>query len=219
MVYAWAVGELQLRRFVIAEENSGRGREGGAEDELVKRCQEGDTEAFGELVRRYEGRIYSIVYHYVRNPEDAVDITREVFIKAFNSIKRFRGTAKLSSWLCRIAINQSIDFVRRKRTVRFESLEGGQAGPEGEGPGERDFPDPGRTPEEAVVGEELAQRIARAVDKLSEKLRTVIILREYEGMSIEEIAEVLGCSQGTVKSRIFRARERLRRMLEPYIEG
>lgn len=173
--------------------------------------------AFADLVREHEGRVYGIVYQYVRDDEDAEDITREVFYKAFRSLGRFRGNSKFSSWVCRIAINRSIDYLRRRKNIRVEPLD--QPIETGTGGLERDFPDGALSPAEEAERTELAGMIAAAVDRLSPKLRTVTILREYQDLSIEEIADVLGVSQGTVKSRIFRARERLRAMLGPYVEG
>jgi len=138
-------------------------------------------------------------------------------LKAYGSIGRFRGTARFSSWLCRIAINKSIDFTRRAKNLRIENIddplqtEGGELS--------RDFPDPSMPPDREAENRELGAKIREAVDALSPKLRTVVVLREIEGMAIEEIAEVLGCSEGTVKSRLFRARERLQALLAPYVEA
>jgi RNA polymerase sigma-70 factor, ECF subfamily len=199
-----------------------RGRSSGAggkdDDEgLVERSKRGDRDAFAELARRHEGRVFGVVYQYVKNEDDAEDITREVLIKAFRSITRFRGTARFSSWLCRIAINKSIDFIRRRKNVRIEQLDDPVQTDSGEL--SRDFPDTALTPDEEVENRELGARIGEAIEQLSPKLKTVILLREIEGLSIKEIAETLRCSSGTVKSRIFRARERLQALLAPYVEA
>lgn len=225
----------KAKRFLWAQFAGGPGSSGGfgspgsrgphtyrrpesqSDDELVLRSQRGDAEAFAELGRRHEGRIYGIVYQYVKNQDDALDITRDVLLKAYGSIGRFRGTARFSSWLCRIAINKSIDFTRRAKNLRVENIDdplqtdGGELS--------RDFPDPSMPPDREVENRELGAKIREAVDSLSPKLRTVVVLREIEGMAIEEIAEVLGCSEGTVKSRLFRARERLQALLAPYVEA
>lgn len=213
------LGEPHLLLFVL--DPSGGTRRQAATDEdpdrvLLERARGGDMEAFGELIQRHESRVYGVVCQYVRDEEEARDLTREVFYKAFKSLSRFRGNSRFSSWICRIAINRSIDHLRRTKNVRMESLD---APIETDGGGEvgRELPDRDLSPEEQVTQDELATRIREAVDQLSPKLRTVTILREYQGLSIEEIAEVLNVSSGTVKSRIFRARERLRSALASYV--
>ncbi len=187
------------------------------DEDLLVLSQSGDLDAYARLIERHEGRVFGIVYQYIGEEEEARDITREVFYKAFRSIQRFRGNSKFSSWICRIAINRSIDHLRRKKHIRIDSLD--EPVSTGSGEVEREFPDTAASPADEAERSELAGRIAEAVQRLSPKLRTVILLREYEGMSIEEIAEVVGVSPGTVKSRIFRARERLRRVLASYVEG
>jgi len=174
-------------------------------------------DAYAELIREHEGRVYGIVCQYVKDEEEARDLTREVFYKAFRSLGRFRGNSKFSSWVCRIAINRSIDYLRRRKNVRVESLDEPIATDGGEV--ERDLPDSSPSPDAVVERDELAAAIRDAVNRLSPKLHTVTVLREYQGLSIEEIAETLSVSPGTVKSRIFRARERLRALLASYIEG
>ena len=187
------------------------------EEQLVERSKRGDKEAFAELARRHEGRIYGVVYQYVKNEEDALDVTRDVLLKALTSVSRFRGASRFSSWLCRIAINKSIDFMRRRKNIRIEPLDEPLKTDSGELT--REFADESLSPHEQVENAELGERIHSAIAELSPKLRTVVILREVEGMSIEEIAETLRVSSGTVKSRIFRARERLRELLSPYVEA
>lgn len=172
--------------------------------------------AYGELIQEHEGRVYGIVCQYVRDEEEARDLTREVFYKAYRSLSKFRGNSRFSSWICRIAINRSIDHLRRRRNVRMESLDA-PITTDGGGEVERELPDSSPSPEDLLTRDELATKIREAVEQLSPKLRTVTMLREYEGLSIEEIADVLGVSFGTVKSRIFRARERLRGLLASYV--
>jgi RNA polymerase sigma-70 factor (ECF subfamily) len=215
------MGEPHLLLFVLSPAGGSRGRRTPDDDPdqaLLAKAREGDMDAFAELIREHEGRVYGIVCQYVKDEEEARDLTREVFYKAFRSLKRFRGSSKFSSWICRIAINRSIDHLRRKRNVRVESLDA-PISTDGGGEVERELPDKAATPEELVTQDELGAKIREAVDQLSPKLRTVTILREYQGMSIEEISEVLKISSGTVKSRIFRARERLRGLLASYVEG
>lgn len=184
---------------------------------LVAQSRAGDMEAFAQLIDRHEGRVYALVCQYVGQEEDARDLVRDVFLKAYRSLDRFGGRSKFSSWVCRIAINRSIDHLRRKKHVRIESLD--EPRDTGDGGMERDIADTAELPDAEVERRELAAQIQDAVRQLSPKLREVTILREYGGLSIEEIAQTLRLSPGTVKSRIFRARERLRELLAPYIEG
>ena len=213
-------GELRLLLFVLVPEGRGRRPRSGTgvgDESLLSRSREGDLEAFAELIREHEGRVYGIVCQYVKDEEDARDLTREVFYKAYRSLDRFKGSSRFSSWVCRIAINRSIDYLRRKKNVRFESLDEPIGTDDGEV--ERDIPDRAATPEGLVEQRELSAKIAEAIERLSPKLRAVTVLREYQGLSIEEISETLRVSEGTVKSRIFRARERLRELLASYVEG
>lgn len=213
------MGEPCLLFFVLSPPGGGRGRSAPEQDPdlaLLRKAREGDLDAFAQLIDEHEGRVYGVVCQYVKDEEEARDLTREVFYKAFRSLDRFRGNSRFSSWICRIAINRSIDHLRRRRNVRMESLDTPIA-TDGGGEVERELPDAAPSPEDLVTRTELAAKIREAVDQLSPKLRTVTILREYEAMSIEEIAEVLGVSSGTVKSRIFRARERLRVLLASYV--
>jgi RNA polymerase sigma-70 factor, ECF subfamily len=184
---------------------------------LVSQSRAGDMEAFAQLIERHEGRVYALVCQYIGQEEDARDLVRDVFLKAYRSLDRFGGRSKFSSWVCRIAINRSIDHLRRKKHVRIESLD--EPRDTGDGGMERDIADTAETPDAEVERRELAARIQDAIRQLSPKLREVTILREYGGLSIEEIGQTLKLSPGTVKSRIFRARERLRGLLASYIEG
>lgn len=187
------------------------------DEDLVARSRSGDMEAYAKLIERHEGRVHALVCQYVGQDEEARDLARDVFLKAYRSLDRFHGKAKFSSWVCRIAINRSIDYIRRRKHIRIDSLDE----PLGAGDGEieRDIPDPSEGPAEEIERRELADRIRTAIHQLSPKLQEVTVLREYGGLSIDEIAQTLGLSDGTVKSRIFRARERLRELLAPYIEG
>jgi RNA polymerase sigma-70 factor, ECF subfamily len=184
---------------------------------LLAEARAGDMEAYAKLIERHEGRVHALVCQYVGQDEEARDIVRDVFLKAYRSLDRFHGKARFSSWVCRIAINRSIDYLRRRKHVRIESLDAPMEASDGEM--EREIADTAETPDAEVERRELAERILIAVHALSPKLREVTVLREYGGLSIDEIAETLALSPGTVKSRIFRARERLRELLAPYIEG
>ncbi len=182
-------------------------RSDGDELELVERARKGDREAFGILVERYQRRVVGVVLAVVRNPEDAVELAQETFVRAYQNLSKFEERSSFSTWLYRIAVNLAIDWRRRENrhvTVRGE---------EAEIEIERMPTAVGDAFKETARGE-TAQRIREALDELTPELRTVILLREVEGLSYEEIAEVLGCPRGTVMSRLFYARSRLRELLK-----
>jgi len=172
--------------------------------ELVKRVQKGDKGAFDLLVLRYEHKIVNLVMRYVRDPEQALDITQEAFIKAYRALPRFRGDSAFYTWLYRIAVNTAKNYLaaQRRRPTDIEL----------------DLQDPDQyglnaklketdTPEGVMLSQELKETLERAIAALPEDLRTAIILRELDGMSYEEIAQTMDCPVGTVRSRIFRARD------------
>ncbi len=172
--------------------------------ELVKRVQKGDKGAFDLLVLRYEHKIVNLVMRYVRDPEQALDITQEAFIKAYRALPRFRGDSAFYTWLYRIAVNTAKNYLaaQRRRPTDIEL----------------DLQDPDQyglnaklketdTPEGVILSQELKDTLERAIAALPEDLRTAIILRELDGMSYEEIAQTMDCPVGTVRSRIFRARD------------
>lgn len=171
---------------------------------LVSWAATGDDGAFEELVRRYRSDVFRVCNHFVRNREDAWDLSQEVFIKAHRALGRFRGEASFKTWLLRISANACKDFFKKRRlaTVPFDERIGSDSSPSPmAGPGHQ-----------AQAGE-LGRAIEVAVDGLSAKHRTVFVLREYEGLSYEEMAEVIGCSVGTVMSRLFHARKKLQSAL------
>ena len=170
---------------------------------LVARVRTGDAAAFEALVRHYRNDVFALSYHFVRNREEAWDISQEVFIKAYKSIGRFRGDASFKTWLLRITANHCKDYFKKRRlkTVAFED------GLKHEGPSTLAGPD------RSLEQEELGAAIAEAVDALPHKHRTAFILREYEEMSYQEMAEVMGCSIGTVMSRLHHARKKLQNSL------
>lgn len=185
---------------------------------LVLRCQEDDTEAFDEIVSRYKDGIYNYVRRMISHPDDVDDITQEVFVRAFMSIKSFRRESNLRAWLYRIAGNLCVDRYRRRGTEKriFAGLERDNGDDPPETPDLRDDTfEPARLCERA----ELQAEIQKALCRLPDKLRATVLLYDMEDMSYEEIAEALGCPIGTVKSRLFNARMRLRKMLKPYLEA
>ena len=175
---------------------------------IVAEARRGDLSAFEELVKRYEKRVYAIALRSSASPEDAADITQEVFLKAWRSMESFRGDSGFSTWLFRITMNLCVDHARHKQTQsQTQSLV------QGEEDEERPIPDPAPTPEEHLDNSELGRELAAALDEVSEEHRRIVLLRDVSGMSYTEIAEVLEISEGTVKSRLSRARIALRKIL------
>lgn len=183
---------------------------------LVRRVQKGDNAAFDVLVRKYQHKILKLVMRYVRDHSEAEDVTQEAFLKAYRALPNFRGDSAFYTWIYRIAINTAKNFlVAAKRRPLDYNL---------------DLQDPAQyemqarlkdidSPERMMLTEEIRSTVNRAIDKLPEDLRTAIILREMEGMSYEEIAQTMECPVGTVRSRIFRAREAIDKRLRPLLEN
>ena len=177
-----------------------------AEDSvLAVQARNGDYAAFEELVRRYRNDVFALAYHYVRNREEAWDLAQEVFVKAHGGLKNFRGESSFKTWLLRITANRCKDFFkkRRLRTVALET-------PEGE---IIDAPALGQRPDQLVESKELGAAIDAALKTLPEKHRTAIVLRELQGLSYEDMAQVMQCSMGTVMSRLHHARKKMQKVL------
>ena len=188
---------------------------GCSDEAIVERVKSGDTDAFGLLVRKYQDRVYSTIANYVSSMEEAADLAQETFVKAFFALGRFHGTSAFYTWLYRIAVNTAIDHLRKRPAVRVDSLED-------DGFKEVGFePAAGRSadPQHTLAIKEQRRVVGQAIASLSEKLRTALILHDVEGLSQEEVAEILGCPIGTVKSRVSRARSELRAMLGDYLES
>ncbi len=189
---------------------------GGALDDraLVARAKSGDRLAFATLLRRYERRIYSVANAMLRNPDDAKDVCQEAFWKAHNALASFDGNAQFYTWMYRITVNLAIDYLRKRRGERVEfddaraNGEGSAADPTGISPRRLGF-DPAR----ALEDRELGQQLERALAALSPAHRAVLILREVEGLSYQEMADVVGCSIGTIMSRLFHARKKMQSSL------
>lgn len=185
------------------QENNVAARDEG-ETRLVERARAGNVEAFEELVRRYRNDVFALSYHYVRNREDAWDLSQEVFIKAYRGLKRFRGDASLKTWLMRITANRCKDYFKKRKlkTVAMdEAIE------------RRQPADRSRNPDQALAASELGEAIQKALEQLPEKQRTAFVLREFEGLSYEQMAGVMACSTGTVMSRLYHARQKLQNAL------
>jgi RNA polymerase sigma-70 factor (ECF subfamily) len=178
--------------------------------ELVRRCKEGDREAFRELVERYQRKTVAIALGMLHDREDALEVSQEAFAKVFTNIQQFKEEASFYTWLYRIVVNLAID--RQRQKSRQPLLEGDQG--EGEGGGIDATPAATSSdPYEQVKDKELGERIRAAIDELTPAHKAVILLREVEGLSYEEISEVLQCSRGTVMSRLHYARKRLQSLL------
>lgn len=182
---------------------------------LVERARSGDALAFDELVGLYMDKIYSYVARMVNDPSEAEDIAQETFVKAFRNLKSFRGASSFQTWLYRIASNLTIDAVRRRKrrenTISLDApLEGGDTGQITRELEDVTLPGPSGRLETA----ELQRYVHAAIQELSPKLRAVVVLYELQGLSYEEIAEILRCPLGTVKSRLFNARMELKEKLQ-----
>ncbi len=184
---------------------------------LVRRVQRGDKGAFDALVLKYQHKLVKLVMRYVRNPAEAEDIAQEAFIKAYRALPQFRGDSAFYTWLYRIAINTAKNaVVSRDRSpieYNFDRADSDES-----------YDMQGRmkdseTPEGLVLTDEIRSTVNAAIDSLPEDLRTAIVLRELEGLSYEEIAAAMACPVGTVRSRIFRAREAIDRRLREVFEG
>src|SRR6478735_7081859 len=187
--------------------------------ELVKRCQDGDTTAFDELVTRYRTRIFGMIYNMVHNEQDAWDLAQGSFVKAWKSINRFRGKSSFYTWIYRIVMNVTIDWLRKKQ-VKGAGTEFDDAIQLKEvDPASRTVPHAGPLPHEGMQGREIRDRIDAAIAQLSPEHRAVILMKEIEDMQYREIAESLGCSIGTVMSRLFYARKKLQDLLRDVYEN
>jgi RNA polymerase sigma-70 factor (ECF subfamily) len=183
--------------------------------QLVRRVQKGDKGAFDLLVLKYQHKIVNLVMRYVRDPDQALDISQEAFLKAYRALPRFRGDSAFYTWMYRIAVNTAKNYLaaQRRRPMNVEL----------------DLQDPEQydlhaklketdTPEGVTLSDELQETVERAIAALPEDLRTAIVLRELEGMSYEEIAQTMECPVGTVRSRIFRARDAIGKKIGTLID-
>lgn len=179
---------------------------------LVRKAQDGDKEAFGELASKYQQRIYDLAWNFTHNVEDAYDLSQEVFIKAFKAIDSFRGNSAFSTWLYQIARNAGIDYTRKRKRRKSTSF------------GDMGIIDrlsrksPQTQPIDKVEGAEIGEQIKNAIHQLSKRQKQVFVLRHYEGLNLKEIAETLGLKIGTVKAHHFNAIRRLRKLLSHYVE-
>ncbi len=186
------------------------------EGELVLRARRGDLSAYDDLVKRYQERIYATIYHMTSNHEDANDLAQEAFIKAFHALKSFKGGSSFYTWVYRIAVNKTINFLKQRKNKTQMSLD------------DLDFhaehdPDlvaliSDKTPRREVALTELQEKLNAALQRLSESHRLVVTLHDVQGLSHEEIAQIMDCNIGTVRSRLFYARQQLQAYLSDYLE-
>jgi RNA polymerase sigma-70 factor (ECF subfamily) len=190
-----------------------------SELDLVKQCQAGNTEAFDQLVTRYRTRVFAMIYNMVHNEQDAWDLSQDSFVKAWKSIGRFRGRSSFYTWIYRIVMNVTIDWLRKKQVkgagaefndaIQLKEIE----------PASRTLPKADPLPHERMERSEIRTRIDNAIAQLSPEHRAVILMKEIEEMQYHEIAEALGCSIGTVMSRLFYARKKLQNLLKDVYEN
>ena len=186
------------------------------EMDLVKRARKGDLTAYDELVRRYQERIYATVYHMTANHEDANDLAQEAFIKAFQALRSFKGGSSFYTWVYRIAVNKTINFLKQRKNRGQMSLDDLDFNAEHD-------PDlvaliSDKTPRREVGLAELQEKLNAAMQKLSEPHRLAVTLHDVQGLSHEEIAKIMDCNVGTVRSRLFYARQQLQAYLSDYLK-
>jgi RNA polymerase sigma-70 factor (ECF subfamily) len=182
----------------------------GDEHRLIEQCRKGQTAAFGELVRRYQDRLFNTVYRLVDSTEDAQDVVQEAFLHAYQSLDRFKGDSQFFTWLYRIAVNSAISLQRKQRsTVRLSVDRGGQ----GSVPEPHDVSEFSQ-PDQALERADEERRIQSALNRLSAEHRAVLILKDLEDQKYETMAEILQVPIGTIRSRLHRARLELRGVLE-----
>jgi RNA polymerase sigma-70 factor (ECF subfamily) len=212
------------RRLETASKPSHAGADDDDDRSLVARARAGDHAAFRVLFERYHRRAFGLAYGVVKNPDDALDVVQDAFIKAHKHLGNFEGTSSFYTWLYRIVMNVAIDHLRRGKRVKnveWDDAAGGQqleaeaaAGDDGLLPRMLDE-NPGKT----LIRKEIREQIASALDTLSDNHRAVLVMRELEGMSYEEMAQAMRCSKGTIMSRLFHARKNMQRRLVELMGG
>jgi len=191
--------------------------EENAETGLVQAARAGDLEAFGQLVKLYDRNVFRIAQHITHNEEDAQDVVQDAFLKAYQNLEQFQGNSKFYTWLVRIAVNEALMKLRRRRNDRTVSLDEDVETEEGSIP--REVADWAPNPEQLYKQAELSDILKKTIQGLAPGFRTVFVLRDVEGMSTEETAEMLGLSVPAVKSRLLRARLQLRERLARYFKS
>ncbi len=183
---------------------------------LVGRAQAGDFDAYDELVRRYQDRVYSTIYHMTANHEDAVDLAQETFIKGFQALKLFKGDSTFYTWVYRIAVNKTINFLKSRKNKPHLSLNDLDLNAENNPELVSLVSD--KTPRRDAGLSELQEKLNEAMLKLSPAHRLVVTLHDVQGLAHEEIASIMDCNVGTVRSRLFYARQQLQALLSDYLK-
>ena len=187
-----------------------KGGENVNDEELVDRVKSGDIDAFEEIIAKYEKRVFGLIYNMLKNDNDIEDIAQDIFIKVYKNIDKFHGNSSLYTWIYRIATNMCLDYMKKKKNVIYidekVQLDDGEV--------ELQLPSDEKLQEELYEEKEMKQKLNKAIDKLPDKQKAMIILRDIKGLSYEEISEVLEIKLGTVKSQINRARLKLKEILE-----
>lgn len=181
------------------------------ETELIQKAAQGDQDAFARLLELHQNKVYGLTLRLVGSPEDAMELTQETFFNAWRGLPNFHADSKFSTWLYRLATNAAIDFLRREK--RRKNLSTIPLSMDDDSDRVLDIPDQRFTPQSQLERQELQEAVHRGLGQLSDEHRQVLVLRELNGLSYTEIAQVLGIEEGTVKSRIFRARLALRNIL------
>jgi RNA polymerase sigma-70 factor (ECF subfamily) len=194
-----------------------RAGEDTSELALVQAAKKGDLEAFSQLVKRYDRNVFRIAQHITHNEEDAQDVVQDAFLKAYQNLEQFQGNSKFYTWLVRIAVNEALMKLRRRRTDRTVSIDEDVETEEGSMP--REVADWSPNPEQLYGQSELSEILKKTIQGLPPSFRTVFVLRDVEGLSTEETAEMLGLSIPAVKSRLLRARLQLRDRLAKYFKS
>ena len=200
-----------------AQEPAKTSEPAGADDlTLVRKAQHGDLRAYDDLIRRYQERIYATIYHMTANHEDANDLVQDTFIKAFQAVRSFKGDASFYTWIYRIAVNKTINFLKQRRSKTHVSLNDLDLNAEHD-------PDlvaliSDKTPRRDAALSELQEKLNAAMLRLSETHRLVVTLHDVQGLSHEEIGEIMDCNVGTVRSRLFYARQQLQAWLADYLK-
>ena len=195
---------------------NGPASEGATELDLIQRVRQGELAAFDGLMRKYQERIYATIYHMTANHEDANDLAQETFIKAFQALRTFKGDSSFYTWVYRIAVNKTLNFLKQRRNKVQMSLNDLDLNAEHD-------PDlvaliSEHTPRRAVNMAELQEHLNAALLKLSENHRLVVVLHDVQGLSHEEIGQIMQCNTGTVRSRLFYARQQLQGYLAEYLK-
>ncbi len=186
---------------------------------LIEQCQRGDTSAMERLILKYQNRLYNVILRICSNPDDAAELTQETFVKVIENIGKFQGKSSFYTWAFRIAVNLTINYCRRSSKLSLKSLDSDDVGDQATG-ALRELLRNDKSPDPASIAQnrELCDLVMQSISKLDEDHRTILVLRDIEGMSYSQIAQVLELELGTVRSRISRARGKFKDILETIIE-